>query len=369
MLNFMKKDWNIVKHFKYFIIAPITIILIGIIVLCFTGFNLGIEFAGGVELSINFEEDNVTQSQYNDIESAVKKQLRDAGLSVSDGSKISNGAIIDGVKFNYRIQINSRSVDDPTIAVLNSMLKNGGNTLSEENMATLREYLGNDFNFAEFKSIPQIVSELTNGAVTATPTDYTVGSSVSTRLFQTSLIALSVALVLILVYIVVRFRSLGVDNGFVSGLKSGLAAIIGLFHDVLIMMSFVIVAGWLFDLQITSTFVAAVVTIVAYSINNTIVVFDRIRDNVKRFRDANTSEEIVNRSIKDVFTRSMLTSATTIFAILILTILGVASLREFTLPILVGLLAGTYSSLFIAPSLWKLFNGSNQKAKEPRSEK
>ncbi len=369
MFNFMKKDWNIVKHFKYFIIAPIAIILIGIIVLCFSGFNLGIEFAGGVELSVNFEENDVTQSQYNEIERAVRNQLQEAGLSVSDGSKISNGSVIDGVKFSYRIQIRSRDVDDPTIAVLNQMLKNGGSSLTEDNKTTLRTYLGDDFNFDNFKSISQVVSEQTNGEVTATPTDYTVGSSVSTRLFQTSLIALSVALVLILVYIIVRFRTLGADNGFVSGLKSGLAAIIALLHDVLIMMSFVIVAGWLFDLQITSTFVAAVVTIVAYSINNTIVVFDRIRDNVKRYRDVKSSEDIVNKSIKDVFTRSILTSATTILAILILTILGVASLREFTLPILVGLLAGTYSSLFIAPSLWKLFNGSSKKAKEPKNEK
>jgi len=156
---------------------------------------------------------------------------------------------------------------------------------------------------------------------------------------------------------------LGAETGFLSGLKSGLAAIIALVHDVLVMFAFILIGGWLFGLQITSTFVAAVVTIVAYSINNTIVVFDRIRDNKKRFVDK-SNKEILSRSIKEVFRRSMFASLTTIIAILVLTVLGVAALREFTLPILVGLIAGTYSSLFISPVLWEKFNEEGKKVKK-----
>lgn len=366
MSNFMKKDWNIVKHFKTFAIISLSIILIGVVVLCFTGLNLGIEFAGGVELSVNFEENTVSQSQYEDIQDAIKSQLREAGLAPSDGSKISNGDIIDGIKFSYKIEINSNGVDDGTMGVVYEMLEKGGSALTAEDRAVLTPYLGSNFDFDSFKSIAAVVSEMTDGGITATPSIYLVGASVSSKLLQTSLIALTVALVLILVYIVIRFRTLGAQSNFVSGLKSGLAAIIALVHDVLIMFAFIIIAGWLFNLQITSTFVAAVVTIVAYSINNTIVVFDRIRDNTKRFGDSKTIDDLVNKSVKDVFTRSVFTSLTTIIAVLILTILGISALREFTLPILIGLLAGTYSSLFIAPCLWKVFSGS-KKVKEPKN--
>lgn len=361
-MNLMKKEWNIVKAFKVCIAISLAVILFGIAALCINGLPLGIEFAGGVELTVDFDENNVTQSKYETIKSEVKDHLESAGLSVSDGSKISEGDIIDGVKFSYKLEINDKAVQDGSDAmgIIFNMLEKGGASLSAEDIDELSEYLGSSFDFAGFKSIGEVVKSA--AGVEVTPSIYLVGASVSAKLLKTSLIALTVALVLILGYIIIRFRTLGAENNFVSGLKSGLAAIIALIHDVSIMFSFILIAGWLFDLQITSTFVAAVVTIVAYSINNTIVVFDRIRDNKKRFvNDSNL--KIANRSIKDVFARSMFTSLTTIIAILVLTILGIAALREFTLPILVGLIAGTYSSLFIAPFLWKVFNKDGKKVK------
>lgn len=369
MFGFMKKEWNIVKHFKIFAAVSLAIILIGVAVLCFTGLNLGIEFSGGVELTLNFEETNVTQSQYDSINGGIKNYLQSAGVNSSDGSKVNDGDIIDGITFSYKLQINSQNVDDDTMNALYRMIEGGGSALSAEDRAALTPYLGNGFNFDSFVSVSDKVAEISNNSVTATPSIYFVGSTVSNQLLRTSLIALVVALVLILVYIIIRFRSLGSDNSFLSGLKSGLVAIIGLVHDVLIMFAFVIIAGWLFNLQITSTFVAAVVTIVAYSINNTIVVFDRIRDNNKRYPDLAASDKIVNKSIKEVFTRSVYTSLTTIFAVLILTILGASTLREFTVPILIGLIAGTYSSLFIAPCLWRLVNGKREgKAEQQTAE-
>lgn len=360
MSNFMKKEWNIVKHFKLFAAISLAIIVIGIAVLSFAGLNLGIEFAGGVELSVNFEDDNITQAQYEQTSKEVKDYLSSIGISAGEGQKISDGEIIDGVKFSYKNEINSQHVGDDVMNALFTMMDQGGSALSANEIELLKPYYSSGFDFTSIKSLNEL-----NADIEITPSIYFVGSSVSAKLLQTSLIALIVALVLILAYIIVRFRSLGSDNSFVGGLKSGLAAIIGLVHDVLIMFSFVLVAGWLFDLQITSTFVAAVVTIVAYSINNTIVVFDRIRDNRKRYGNTKINEEIVNKSIKEVFIRSLFTSLTTIFAILILTILGVSTLREFTLPILVGLIAGTYSSLFIAPCLWNIFN-KDPKDKKPK---
>lgn len=361
-MNFMKKEWNIVKAFTVCIAISLAIIIFGVVALCVNGLPLGIEFAGGVELTVDFNENDVTQSEYNTIKAEIKDHLESAGLSVSDGSKISEGDIIDGVKFSYALEINDKKVKDGVMGTLFTMLEKGGSELSDADIAVLDDYLGSNFDFAGFKSIGDIVDENTDG-ISVSPTIYMVGASVSAKLLQTSLIALTVALVLILAYIIIRFRTLGAENNFFSGLKSGLAAIIALIHDVSVMMAFILIAGWLFGLQITSTFVAAVVTIVAYSINNTIVTFDRIRDNKKRFVNMDNLQ-LANRSVRDVFARSMFTSLTTIIAILILTILGIAALREFTLPILVGLIAGTYSSLFIAPFLWTVFNKGSKKVKK-----
>ncbi len=360
-MNFMKKEWNIVKAFTVCIAISLAIIIFGIVALCVNGLPLGIEFAGGVELTVDFNENDVTQSEYNTIKTEIKNHLESAGLSVSDGSKVSEGDIIDGVKYSYTLEINDKTVKDGVMGTLFTMLEKGGSELTSDDIAILDDYLGANFDFAGFKSINDVVSDATDG-ISVTPTIYMVGASVSAKLLQTSLIALAVALVLILAYIIIRFRTLGAESNFLSGLKSGLAAIISLVHDVAIMFAFILISGWLFDLQITSTFVAAVVTIVAYSINNTIVTFDRIRDNKKRFVNMNNLQ-LANRSVRGVFARSMFTSLTTIVAIAILTIMGLAALREFTLPILVGLIAGTYSSLFIAPFLWTVFNKGGKKEK------
>ena len=361
-MNFMKKEWNVVKAFTVCIAISLAIIIFGVVALCVNGLPLGIEFAGGVELTVDFDENDVTQSEYNTIKAELKDYLESAGLSVSDGSKISEGDIIDGVKYSYALEINGKTTEDGVMGTLFNMLEKGGQGLTDDEIAVLDDYLGSNFDFAGFKSIKSVVNDVASG-ISVTPTIYLVGASVSSKLLQTSLIALAVALVLILAYIIVRFRTLGAENNFFSGLKSGLSAIIGLIHDVSVMMAFILIAGWLFGLQITSTFVAAVVTIVAYSINNTIVTFDRIRDNKKRFVNMDNLQ-LANKSVKDVFARSMFTSLTTIVAILILTILGLAALREFTLPILVGLIAGTYSSLFIAPFLWTVFNKGSKKVKK-----
>jgi len=363
-MNFMKKEWNIAKAFKICIAISLSLIIFGIAALCINGLPLGLEFAGGAELSIDFDGE-VSQEDYVEIRDDVKVYLEKAGLNVSDGSKISDGEDVQGLKFSYKLEINGKSVADDGSDVMGAMfdmIRNGGSELTDEQQEALKPYLGDRFDFDGFKPVSEVVSGVVSD-LESDATIYLVGASVSSKLLQTSLLALSVALVCILAYIIIRFRTLGAETGFLSGLKSGLAAIIALVHDVLVMFAFILIGGWLFGLQITSTFVAAVVTIVAYSINNTIVVFDRIRDNKKRFVDK-SNKEILSRSIKEVFRRSMFASLTTIIAILVLTVLGVAALREFTLPILVGLIAGTYSSLFISPVLWEKFNEEGKKVKK-----
>ena len=150
-----------------------------------------------------------------------------------------------------------------------------------------------------------------------------------------------------LIYITFRFK-----------LTFGIAAIISLLHDV-----FVLLAVYaLFRVPVNSPFVAAVLTVVGYSINDTIVVFDRIRENLKGFRIM-SNEEVADLSIRQTLTRSINTSITTLLSIVCLYLLGVDSIKEFTLPLLVGIASGTYSSICIASPLWVMFEEMRDKKK------
>ena len=168
-----------------------------------------------------------------------------------------------------------------------------------------------------------------------------VGATVSTELLFTAIIAVVLALMFMLAYIGLRFQ-----------ISSGLACIVALFHDLLIMFAFMAIC----HIEINSTFIAALITILGYSINNSIIIFDRVRENMKSvFSKGMTPEKVANKSIKDTLLRSINTTITTLAMILMVAILGVSDIKIFAFPIIIGLIAGTYSSICIAPSLWALF--------------
>lgn len=175
-----------------------------------------------------------------------------------------------------------------------------------------------------------------------------VSSTISGEMQRTSILAVTIACLAMLVYITIRFKDL----------KSGLSAILALLHDVLI----VIGAYAILRIPINTSFIAAMLTIIGYSINNTIVIFDRIRENKKVYK-RNDFENLVNNSVKQTLTRSINTSLTTLFTITAIYILGVASIKEFAMPIIIGIIAGTYSSIFISTSLWYVFNIAKPRAK------
>ena len=164
-----------------------------------------------------------------------------------------------------------------------------------------------------------------------------VGASIGKELTSKSLKALAIAFVAMLIYIAVRFE-----------FKFGIVALIALFHDILITLSVYAV----FSVTINSPFIAAILTIVGYSINATIVIFDRIRENIKLHRSANMAE-IANMSVNQTMSRSINTTLTTLFTVVAVYIF-VPTVREFTFPIIVGIISGTYSSVLIAPSLWSV---------------
>ena len=167
-----------------------------------------------------------------------------------------------------------------------------------------------------------------------------VGPKFSSSLLKSSLLAVLIAFVLILVYISLRFR-----------LSYALSSIIALIHDVLMMLSFVVILR----LEVSGTTIAAVLTIIGYSLNNTIVIFDRVRENIKNNKGADVYE-MVSLSVRQSFTRTAITTLTTLFAIVPLAIFGSGEIKLFAINLIWGLVIGAYSSSFIAPSLVMIFH-------------
>lgn len=169
----------------------------------------------------------------------------------------------------------------------------------------------------------------------------TISSTISNEMKSDTIIAVAVAIVCMLIYIRIRFKDI----------RFGVSSIIALLHDVLVVLAFYAVAR----VSVSNTFVACMLTIVGYSINATIVIFDRIRENMAGMTHKDDLKEIVNKSITQTMSRSIFTSLTTFIMVAVLYILGVTSIRDFALPLMVGIICGAYSSICLAGSLWYIF--------------
>ena len=171
-----------------------------------------------------------------------------------------------------------------------------------------------------------------------------ISATVGKELWKSAITSILVAAVLMLLYITFRFEVL-----------SGIAAVIALIHDLAIMISFYII----FRVPVNTSFIAALLTILGYSINATIVIFDRIRENA-RLSKKTSFADVVNTSIWQTLGRSINTSLTTLFTLVVLYIIGVQSIKEFALPLIVGIVAGTYSSVFISGPVWAALKGDKK---------
>lgn len=177
--------------------------------------------------------------------------------------------------------------------------------------------------------------------------EVTVSASTSSEMRRDAIIAVAVATVFMLIYIFIRFRDI----------KFATSAVIALIHDVMIVLSFYVLT-WA---TVGNTFIACMLTLVGYSINATIVIFDRIRENLTVMSGADR-REIVNKSITETLTRSIYTSFTTFIMVFMIYILGVTAIKEFALPLMIGIVFGGYSSVFITGALWYIMGGKKQKA-------
>ena len=169
----------------------------------------------------------------------------------------------------------------------------------------------------------------------------TISSTISNEMQSDAVIAILIATACMLVYIWLRFKDI----------RFGTSAVLALVHDVLVVLAFYAVAR----VSVGNTFIACMLTIVGYSINATIVIFDRIRENLSLLGKKGDLKEMVNRSISQTLSRSIFTSLTTFFMVVSLFIFGVTSIREFALPLMVGIVCGTYSSVCITGALWYVF--------------
>ena len=254
------------------------------------GINLGIDFAGGLSM------------QYD-----MKTPVTSADVSaVLDNMGVTNSTVTVQGRDNNEVNIRIKDITKDDIQKVQADFEAG-----------IKE------TYPEAASIGDV--------------NY-VGPVAGETLVRNAIISVLLAAGLMLIYIAIRFD-----------LNSGLAAVFGLLHDVLIMLSFMVIFRSV--IQMNSSFIAAALTIVGYSINNTIVIFDRIRENAKKMPTA-PREEVTNISIRESLGRTICTTVTTLITIVALCILGVASIREFALPIIVGILSGVYSANMINGYVW-----------------
>ena len=274
-------------------------------------FNYGIDFRGGTSTNVTFNEDYSLDRISKEVVPVVESVTGEAGTQTQK------------VEGSNEVIIKTR-------------------TLSVDEREKLNSALAQNFGVDAEK----ITAESISGAV-------------SSEMKKDAVVATVIATILMLLYIWFRFK----DFRFAT------SSVLALVHDVLVVSAFYALLRW----SVGSTFIACILTIVGYSINATIVIFDRIREN-KALLSKATKEEIINTSVTETLTRSIYSSLTTFIMIFVLFIMGVSSIREFALPIMVGIVAGTYSSVFLSSIFWYIFSNRfdkkiEQKKEEQKAEK
>ena len=277
------KNINFNKFYKTFNIVSSSLVLISLVLLLFKGLNFGVDFKGGTLIEIR------TSSNTADI-----TKIRDSfnQMNLGDVSVKQFGDERD-----YIVKFEKRNSNDPSFV---------------ENIKTkLSSSIGNDFDFRRVEN---------------------VGPKVSAELLRSGVIAILLSLTAMLFYIWIRFEW-----------QFSLGAILALFHDVIITLGFFS----LFSLEINLSIVAAVLTIVGYSMNDTVVIYDRVRENLKKHADIKIFD-LTNISINETLSRTLITSATTLLALLSIFFFGGEILKGFSLAMILGVVFGTYSSIYIA---------------------
>ena len=269
------------RYYNKFNILSISLVVISLVLLIFKGLNFGIDFKGGTLIELRSTDSKINVS-------SLRGNL--SQMNLGDVSVKNFGNEIDFlIKFE----------------------NNDNKNVIEEIKFNLDKSFGNNFSFRRVEN---------------------VGPKVSAELLKSGIIAISVALALMLIYIWIRFEW-----------QFSLGAILALFHDVIVTLGLFSLLG----LEINLSIIAAVLTIVGYSMNDTVVIFDRVRENLRKYSDIKIYE-LTNISINETLSRTLITSITTLLALLSIFFFGGEILKGFSLAMIFGVIFGTYSSIYIA---------------------
>ena len=325
----LPKYAKIVEKFRYVLIVFLAVVVAGLVfgfVRVGTGdtfLNFGIDFTGGATIEITSDEQ----------------------ISADNQSKIVDFIQADGYRVNGDVQ--ETDATEGYIYEIRLSYERNGKTITDE-VAFLTEIFesGNDQDLCGriyTEATENLSINLEDNSVRA----YAVGQTASDSLVRAAVIATIVAIVVMLIYTVIRFT-----------FSSALAAVCALAHDVIVMIALMSI----FNVTINSTFIAAVITIIGYSINATIVIFDRVRAELKLTTSADkTDKEIANKAVCSTLAVTILSTLTTLIMVVFLAIFSVTTIQEFILPIIFGLVAGAISSTIVAPALWIQFRKLGKK--------
>ena len=279
---------------KLFIIISSAVIVVGIITMIVNSamgkhaLNYSLEFLGGTSTNVTFNEDMALADIDSKVVPSIEKITGDANVQVQK------------VTGSNEVIFKTRALNVTEREAFNDMMES-------------------EFGVAADK----IVAE-------------TISSTISSEMSRDAILAIIIATILMLIYIWFRFKDL----------RFGASSVICLLHDVLVVVTFYALAR----ITVGSTFVACILTIVGYSINATIVIFDRIREKLATTKDS--LEKLANDAVNQTLSRSLFTSLTTFIMVAVLYILGVSSVKEFALPLMIGIICGTYSSVCLASAIW-----------------
>ena len=290
----MKVNLHIIRNIKYYLSVSIILVVLSIIVFFAKGLNYGIDFTGGNLFQLKYNDKKVTLTEINDNLDKLSEKLPQVNSNSRKVQISEDGTVI--------LRVPELKEEDKK-EVLNSLQELGAFNLDKEDK---------------------------------------VGASIGDDLKKSAIYSLGIGAILIVLYITLRF-----EFSFAIG------GILSLLHDIIIAVGFIALMGY----EVDTPFIAAILTILGYSINDTIVIYDRIRENLKRRHNKNwTLEDCMDESVNQTAIRSLNTSITTLFSVIALLIFGGASLKTFIMTLLIGILAGTYSSIFIATPIVYILN-------------
>ena len=289
----MRVNLHIIKRAKLYLTISVVAVVLSLIIFFVKGLNYGIDFSGGNLFQLKYNGTTVTLNQINENLDKLSGELPQVNSNSRKVQISDDGTVIVRVP-----ELNEEDKDK----VLNSLKELGTYTLDKEDK---------------------------------------VGASIGDDLKKSAIYSLGIGAILIVIYITMRF-----EFSFAIG------GILSLLHDIIIAVGFIALMGY----EVDTPFIAAILTILGYSINDTIVIYDRIRENLKRKHKGWTLEECMDESVNQTAIRSLNTSITTLFSVIAILVFGGASLKTFIMTLLIGILAGTYSSIFIATPIVYLLN-------------